>query len=251
MKPMRAAVFIVLGLIIATGSASADEKLPALRVGTNVYNNVTVTAVTATDVYFTHAGGMGNARLKLLSPELQKHFGYDAGRAGAAEQKRMAANAQFRQQAAQVKPPAPRPPAAEEASPPVPAQPASGLSWGTDLPSALNQAKSENKTVLLDFTGSDWCGWCIKFDKDVLSTDKFAAYAGSKLVLVRLDYPHHKAQDDALKKANAELSKRFGVDGFPTFVLLNSAGKELGRQTGYLQGGPDAFIAELEGFSRR
>jgi thioredoxin-related protein len=105
--------------------------------------------------------------------------------------------------------------------------------------------------VLLDFTGSDWCGWCIKFDQDVLSTGQFAGYAKSKLVLVRLDFPHHKEQDAALKQANEQLSKQFGVDGFPTFVLLNSAGKELGRQVGYLEGGPDAFIAELDGFSQK
>jgi thioredoxin-related protein len=125
------------------------------------------------------------------------------------------------------------------------------LSWGTDLPTALNQARSENKLVLLDFTGSDWCGWCIKFDHDVLSTDKFAGYAKSKLVLVKLDFPSHKKQDAALKQANEQLSKRFGVDGFPTFVLLNSAGRELGRQVGYLKDGPDAFIAELDGFGRQ
>ena len=104
--------------------------------------------------------------------------------------------------------------------------------------------------VLLDFTGSDWCGWCIKFEHDVLSTDKFTGYAKGKLVLVRLDYPHHQALAPALKQANEELAKRFGVDGFPTFVLLNSAGRELGRQAGYLQGGPDAFIAKLDGFGR-
>ncbi len=104
--------------------------------------------------------------------------------------------------------------------------------------------------VLLDFTGSDWCGWCIKFDKDVLSTDKFTGYAKSKLVLVRLDFPRHKEQDSALKQANEQLAKRFGVGGFPTLVLLNSAGKELWRQAGYAEGGPDAFIAELDRFGR-
>jgi protein disulfide-isomerase len=115
----------------------------------------------------------------------------------------------------------------------------------------LNQARSENKMVLLDFTGSDWCGWCIKFDHDVLSMAEFTAYAKSKLVLVKLDFPHHKPQSDALKQANQELATRYHVDGFPTYVLLNSAGKELGRQVGYAKGGPDAFIAELDGFSRK
>jgi thioredoxin-related protein len=127
---------------------------------------------------------------------------------------------------------------------------AADLNWGTDLPKALAQAKSDKKLVLLDFTGSDWCGWCIKFDKDVLSTDQFANYAKTHLELVTLDFPNKKPQSDALKSANAALQKKYGVDGFPTFVLLNADGKELGRQVGYAPGGPEAFIAKLEGFSK-
>lgn len=246
---MRAAVIIVLGLLAAVWSAGADERLPELRVGSGVYSNVTVTTVTATDVYFTHSGGMGNAKLKQLSPELQRHFGYDAKQAGEVEQKQAAANTQYHLQVAHQ--PSSRVPAAAGAAASPSGGAASELSWGTDLPAALNQARSEKKMVLLDFTGSDWCGWCIKFDQDVLSTDQFAGYTKNKLVLVRLDYPHHKAQDTALKQANEELAKRFAVNGFPTFVLLNSAGKELGRQVGYAEGGPDAFIAELEDFNRR
>ena len=72
---MRAAAFILFGLLVAIGSVRADEKLPVLQVGSNTYSNVTVTVVTATDIYFTYAGGMGNAKLKLLSPDLKKHFG--------------------------------------------------------------------------------------------------------------------------------------------------------------------------------
>ena len=237
------------GLITTVGVAHADEKLPVLKVGINVYSNVTVTTVTPTDIYFTHSGGMGNAKLKQLSPELQQHFGYDVKQAGAAEQKQAAANVQYHLQARSQ--PSPRPPAGAEATQPPTAEQASGLSWGTDLPAALNQARSENKPVLLDFTGSDWCPWCIKFDHDVLSTGKFAGYAQSKLVLVLVDFPRHKPQSKALRQANEELAKRFGVDGYPTYVLLNHAGKELGRQAGYAEGGPDAFIAELDRFSRK
>ena len=61
---------------------------------------------------------------------------------------------------------------------------AADLNWSTDLPKAQAQAKAENKMVLLDFTGSDWCGWCMKFDKETLSTDKFADYAKAHLELV-------------------------------------------------------------------
>ena len=125
---------------------------------------------------------------------------------------------------------------------------AAEATWLTDLPKAQAQAKAENKIVLLDFTGSDWCGWCIKFKKDVLDTPAFQAYAAKNVVLVELDFPRKKAQPDNLKKANAELSKRFKADGFPTLVVLNKDGKEIGRQEGYAEGGPAAFIAKLEKF---
>ena len=239
---------MVISLILAVEAARAGEKLPGLNAGSEVYSNVTITKVTATDIYFTHAGGMANVKLSKLDPALQKHFGYNPAKAGEVEQKQAAANTQYHIQV--INQPSSRPPADESTAQPAPVAQTSEASWGTDLPAALNRARSENRMVLLDFTGSDWCGWCIKFDKDVLSTGQFAGYAKSKLVLVRLDFPHHKEQDAALKQANEQLSKRFGVDGFPTFVLLNSAGKELWRQVGYAEGGPDAFIAELERFGR-
>jgi protein disulfide-isomerase len=123
--------------------------------------------------------------------------------------------------------------------------------WLTDLPKAQAKAKEEKKMVLLDFTGSDWCGWCKKARKDFLDTPEFSKYAAKNLVLVELDFPSKKIQQsDDLKKANAALKKKFGVDGFPTFVLLDSAGKELGRAEGYVQGGPSAFIAKLESFKK-
>jgi protein disulfide-isomerase len=127
----------------------------------------------------------------------------------------------------------------------------SELPWATDLPKALEQAKTENKTVLLDFTGSDWCVWCIKFDDDILSHPEFASYAKTNLVMVLLDFPNAKKQSEALKKTNQNLQEKFKVDGFPTYVALNSDGKEIGRQVGYLSGGPQAFIEELEKFRKQ
>jgi thioredoxin-related protein len=127
---------------------------------------------------------------------------------------------------------------------------AADLNWGADVPKALAQAKADKKLVLLDFTGSDWCGWCIKFDQETLSTDKFAAYAKAHLELVTLDFPNKKPQSDSLKAANAALQTKYGVEGFPTFILLNADGKEIGRQVGYAPGGADAFIAELDKFSK-
>jgi thioredoxin-related protein len=246
---MRAGVFIALILTAAAPVAHADENLPTLKVGGNVYSNLTVTTVTTTDVYFTYAGGMGNAKLKDLNPDLQKHFHYSPLKAGEVEQKQAAANAQYHLQA--LRQPSSRPPADADTTPSESAEQTSGLTWGTDLPAALNQARSENKMVLLDFTGSDWCPWCIKFDRDILSTSQFAGYASAKLILVKLDFPRSTPQSDDLRRANAELKNRFQVDGFPTYVLLNASGSELGRQVGYLEGGPNAFISELEGFSKR
>jgi disulfide reductase len=240
---MRLVVFFVLGWMTAVWAAHADEKLPVLQVGINVYSNVTVTTVTPTDIYFTHSGGMGNAKLKQLSPELQQHFGYDAKQARAVEQRQAAANTQYHTQA--VSRASSQPLAGESLVP------AAGLTWSLDYAKAQARAKAGNKMVLIDFTGSDWCPWCIKFDEDVLSKAKFAAYAENKLVLVLADFPNHAKQSNALKQANEELGKKFHVDGYPTLVVLNSSGKEIGRQVGYLRGGPEAFIAELERFGQK
>ena len=128
---------------------------------------------------------------------------------------------------------------------------AADLDWSTDLPKAQAQAKADHKMVLMDFTGSDWCGWCKKFDKEALSTDKFAEYAKAHLELVVVDFPREKPQSDALKAANKALGQKYGVNGYPTFVVLNADGKEIGRQEGYAPGGPEAFIAQLEGYNKK
>ena len=125
---------------------------------------------------------------------------------------------------------------------------AAELNWLTDLPKAEAKAKADNRMVLMDFTGSDWCGWCKKFDAEVFNTKEFQNYAAKNLVLVQLDYPHHKTQSAELKKANARLKNHYDINGYPTFVVLNKDGKEIGRQVGYTPGGPTAFIAKLEKF---
>jgi len=240
---MRAGSLIAFGLVVAVWVARADEKLPVLNAGSEVYSNVTVTKVTATDIFFTCSGGMGNVKLSRLDPALQLHFGYNPTKAGEAEQKQAAANAQYHTQlVSQV---ASQPLAGESL------EQAAGLTWSLDFPKALDRAKTGNKMVLIDFTGSDWCPWCIKFDEEVLSTRKFGAYADANLVLVLADFPSHTKQSSGLKRANEELKRKYQIDGFPTLVVLNSSGKEIGRQVGYLRGGPDAFIAELERLSQR
>ena len=127
---------------------------------------------------------------------------------------------------------------------------AAEAAWLTDLPKAQAQAKAENKIVLIDFTGSDWCGWCIKFRKEVLDSAEFQAYAAKNVVLVELDFPSKKAQSDDLKKANNALKAKYDIHGFPSLVVLDKGGKEIGRQVGYSEGGPKAFIAKLEKFKK-
>jgi protein disulfide-isomerase len=85
------------------------------------------------------------------------------------------------------------------------------LNWITDLPKAQSQAKAEKKMVMLDFTGSDWCGWCIKLHNEVFSKPEFADYAKKNLVLVEVDFPRKKQQPEALKEANDALQKKYRI----------------------------------------
>ena len=117
--------------------------------------------------------------------------------------------------------------------------------WSEDYAKALAQAKADKKLVLLDFTGSDWCGWCIKLDKEVFSQAEFAEYAKKNLVLVELDFPRSKEQSKELKAQNTKLQGEFKIQGYPTIIVLNSEGKKVG-ELGYQPGGPKAFIAELD-----
>jgi len=122
--------------------------------------------------------------------------------------------------------------------------------WVDDLDKGLEKAKTEKKIVLADFTGSDWCGWCIKLDKEVFSKKEFKDYAKEKLVLVELDFPQGKKLPKKQQEKNDELQKTYNVKGFPTVVVLDAEGKEIGR-LGYVEGGPTAFIAELEKVTKK
>jgi len=123
---------------------------------------------------------------------------------------------------------------------------AADLTWLTDVLKAEAQAKAENKLVLLDFTGSDWCPWCIKLDKETLTQPEFAKYAAKNLVLVKVDFLRHTEQSADVKKANQALAKKYNVTGFPTEIALKPDGTVVMTQEGYLEGGPKALIAKLD-----
>lgn len=120
--------------------------------------------------------------------------------------------------------------------------------WHDDFTKAHELAKQEKKLVLLNFTGSDWCGWCKKMKADVLLKKEFLEYAAKNVVLVDVDFPEYKEQTAGIKKTNQTLKQKYGASGYPTFVLIDADGKELGRHAGYSQGGPAKFIAMLDRF---
>ncbi|MBL6829208.1 MAG: thioredoxin family protein, partial [Puniceicoccaceae bacterium] len=107
-----------------------------------------------------------------------------------------------------------------------------GDDWMTDFAAAKIKAAAEQKPLLLDFTGSDWCGWCIKLDKEVFSQKVFKEFAADNLVLVELDFPRGKEQSEDLKAQNKALSEKYGIRGFPTILVLSPEG-ELIEKTGY------------------
>jgi len=117
--------------------------------------------------------------------------------------------------------------------------------WIEQYDDALAFAKENDRMVLLNFTGSDWCGWCMKLDKEVFSTEAFKAYADENLVLVKLDFPQRTEQDPAIKAQNTKLAAKYSIQGYPTIIVLSAKG-EPAAQLGYMPGGPDAFIGELK-----
>lgn len=119
------------------------------------------------------------------------------------------------------------------------------LEWLTDFEEAKTLAAEKGLPILADFTGSDWCGFCIRLKDEVFETEPFGSYAAENLVLLQLDFPMRKKLPEALQAQNEELRVHFGVRGFPTIVLMDAEGEELAR-TGYRRGGPGPYIEHLK-----
>ena len=118
--------------------------------------------------------------------------------------------------------------------------------WTDNYDAALRWATAQNKLVLADFSGSDWCGWCKKLDKEVFDTDEFRAGAKDKYILLMIDTPRDQSLlSETAKKQNPELVEKYRVEGFPTVLLLDAQGEELFR-TGYEKGGPLKYLKMLE-----
>lgn len=123
------------------------------------------------------------------------------------------------------------------------------LTWHTDMSKATDIAIKQNKPLFLFFTGSDWCGWCIRLQKEVFKTPEFVKWAKENVVLVELDFPRNNNQTDAVKMQNAQIQQQLQVRGYPTVWFVSAAKAEEAKinltalgSTGYVAGGPQVWI---------
>ena len=130
----------------------------------------------------------------------------------------------------------------------------SGLKWHTDLNAAIKIAQKEKKPIMLFFTGSDWCGWCMRLQKEVFYKDEFKKWAKENVVLVDVDFPRNNQQTQATKDQNNLLQQQFSVRGYPTVWFVKPEKTKEGKfnltqlgSTGYLAGGPENWINTAKG----
>lgn len=123
------------------------------------------------------------------------------------------------------------------------------LVWHTDLNKAIELSNKEHKPMMLFFTGSDWCGWCVKLQKEVFTQSEFKKWAQDNVILVEVDFPKMTAQTEELKTQNRMLQQQFAVRGYPTCWFTTADKLQDGKvnysqigQQGYLAGGPVIWI---------
>ncbi len=250
---LRLTEITALGLLCAV-SVWADEKLPVLKAGSDVYSNVTVLTVTATDVYFTlnNGKGMANAKLKNLSPELQQHFHYNPAKAGEVEQKQVQANAEYHSLV--ISQPAPRPPDESREQTVVVTQTseAGKKLWAKSFlnrktPDLLvekwltPEPDCRGKFVLIDF----WATWCPPCRAAIPELNDYYEKFGDKLVVIGLS----DETEDAVRKlvnprieysiaidTQARMKKAVGVTGIPHALLIDQQGIVRWEGFPFLQG---------------
>ncbi len=109
------------------------------------------------------------------------------------------------------------------------------LNWVLTYKEALKRSKEENKPVLMYFTGSDWCGPCIRLDKELFHTEKFKEFSDKELILLEVDIPRQQdlLTQDKLSE-NLYLKKKFKVNSFPTLIFVNHRGRKIAEKSGYI-----------------
>ena len=118
------------------------------------------------------------------------------------------------------------------------------ISWLTNYEEAVALAEKTSKPILLFFTGSDWCGWCTKLEKEIFETTDFIQETSSKLIFVKLDFPMHTPLDPATTKQNKALQSKFSVRSFPSVVLIDAEEQPIGV-TGYRAGDGKLYAYHL------
>jgi len=119
------------------------------------------------------------------------------------------------------------------------------LVWNDNLEKAVEIAKKQDKAILINFSGSDWCKWCKKLDAEVFSQNEFINYAKKNLILVKIDFPQYTPQDPKVQSYNREVAQMFRVEGFPTVVVINK-NQKLAAYTGYQAGGAENYVKYLK-----
>jgi thioredoxin-related protein len=120
---------------------------------------------------------------------------------------------------------------------------AEGVGYDT-YEQATEKAQEKDIPILIDFSGSDWCGWCIKLDNEVISKKAFKSFAEEEVAFYVADFPRNKKLPEEKKKTNMQLARKYNVRGFPTVLLLSPDGKVLAR-TGYRPGGSEKYVEHL------
>jgi len=131
------------------------------------------------------------------------------------------------------------------------------LVWHTDANKAITESNKMKKPILLFFTGSDWCGWCIRLQKEVFVQSEFKKWAKDNVVLLELDFPRKNEQPDNIKIQNSQIQQVFGVRGYPTIWFVNA---QLDNQkvnftklgsVGYVAGGPEKWLESAQSILKR
>ena len=124
---------------------------------------------------------------------------------------------------------------------------ANQIGWTENYAQAVQAAERSGRLILADFTGSDWCHWCQRLEREVFATERFHAWSDERFVFLKVDFPHNRTLPEGLAKQNAQLNEQYSkyVQGFPTVLVLSPDGRVLAK-SGYVSGGPDRWIEAIE-----
>jgi protein disulfide-isomerase len=118
------------------------------------------------------------------------------------------------------------------------------MEWLTDYSEALAESSRTNKPVVLFFTGSDWCGWCKKLEREVFGRGQFATLVSDKYIFVKLDSPRRSKISKSLEQQNTGLRAKYKVRGFPSVIIIDK-NENIVASTGYREGGAEKYAEHL------